>query len=95
MKIYQSMQEFPGSASSHSALVDHAAQCGRGRLFRESTCLMPLAAADQAAANEQLKSVVRKYEKTAPKLAAWLEENVSESLTAGREGSADDPASQA
>ena len=41
-------------------------------------------AADQAAANEQLQRVVRKHEKSAPKLAAWLEENVSESLTVFR-----------
>jgi len=38
-------------------------------------------AADQAAANEQLQRVVRKYEPSAPKLAAWLETNVPESLT--------------
>jgi transposase-like protein len=37
-------------------------------------------AADQTAANEQLQRLVHKYEKTAPKLAAWLEENVPESL---------------
>ena len=30
---------------------------------------------------ERLQRVVRKYEKTAPKLAAWLEANVPESLT--------------
>jgi transposase-like protein len=41
-------------------------------------------AADQAAANEQLQRVVRKYESSAPKLAAWLEENVPESLTVFR-----------
>jgi putative transposase len=41
-------------------------------------------AADQAAANEQLQRVVRKYEKSAPKLAAWMEENVPESLTVFR-----------
>jgi transposase-like protein len=39
-----------------------------------------LQAADLAAAEEQLKRVVRKYEKTAPKLAAWMEQNVPESL---------------
>ena len=39
---------------------------------------------DQAAANEQLQRVVRKYEKSAPKLAQWLEENVPESLTVFR-----------
>jgi len=36
--------------------------------------------ADQATAEAQLKSVVRKYEQSAPKLAAWMEENVPESL---------------
>jgi len=41
-------------------------------------------AADQDAANEQLQRVVRKHEKSAPKLAAWLEENVPESLTVFR-----------
>jgi putative transposase len=41
-------------------------------------------AADQAAANEQLQRVVHKYEESAPKLAAWLEENVPESLTVFR-----------
>jgi transposase-like protein len=43
-----------------------------------------LDAADQAAASEQLQRVVRKYEKSAPKLAAWMEENVPESLTVFR-----------
>jgi transposase-like protein len=43
-----------------------------------------LDAADQAAATEQLQRVVRKYEKSAPKLSAWLEENVPESLTVFR-----------
>ena len=38
-------------------------------------------AAHDDAAREQLKRVVRKHEKSAPKLAAWLEENVPESLT--------------
>jgi transposase-like protein len=38
-------------------------------------------AADQDAAQEQLQRVVRKHQKSAPKLAAWLEENVPESLT--------------
>jgi len=38
-------------------------------------------AANEDAAREQLKRVVRKHEKSAPKLAAWLEENVPESLT--------------
>lgn len=38
-------------------------------------------AADQAAAMEQLGRMVRKYEKQAPRLAAWLEENVPESLS--------------
>ena len=40
-----------------------------------------LDAPDQPAAAEQLQRVVRKYEKSAPKLAAWLETNVPESLT--------------
>jgi transposase-like protein len=43
-----------------------------------------LDAADQAAAQEQLQRVVRKYQPTAPKLAAWIEENVPESLTVFR-----------
>jgi putative transposase len=38
-------------------------------------------AGDQTAANEQLQRLVHKYEKTAPKLAAWLEENVPEGLS--------------
>ena len=41
-------------------------------------------APNQAAAEEQLERVVRKYEKTAPKLAQWMEENVPESLTVFR-----------
>jgi transposase-like protein len=41
-------------------------------------------AADQAGAHEQLQRVVRKYEKSAPKLAGWMEENVPESLTVFR-----------
>jgi transposase-like protein len=40
-----------------------------------------LDASDLPAAEDQLKRVVRKYEKTAPKLAAWMEQNVPESLT--------------
>ena len=40
-----------------------------------------LDASDVAAAEERLKRVVGKYEKSAPKLAAWLEANVPESLT--------------
>jgi len=41
-------------------------------------------AADHDAASEHLQRVVRKHEKSAPKLAAWLEENVPESLTVFR-----------
>jgi putative transposase len=41
-------------------------------------------AADAQAAQEQLKRVVSKYEKTAPKLAAWIELNVPEGLTVFR-----------
>jgi transposase-like protein len=40
-----------------------------------------LEASDQATAEEHLKRVVRKYEPLAPKLAAWMEANVPESLT--------------
>ena len=40
-----------------------------------------LDAPDLPAAEERLQRVVRKYEKSAPKLAAWLEANVPESLT--------------
>jgi transposase-like protein len=43
-----------------------------------------LDAADQSAAQEQLERVVRKYQKSAPKLATWMEENVPESLTVFR-----------
>ena len=41
-------------------------------------------AADQSAAQEHLQRVVRKYQKSAPKLAAWIGENVPESLTVFR-----------
>jgi putative transposase len=41
-------------------------------------------AADQSSAQEHLHRVVRKYEKSAPKLATWMEENVPESLTVFR-----------
>jgi putative transposase len=41
-------------------------------------------AADQSSATEQLGRVVRKYTPSAPKLAAWLEENVPESLSVFR-----------
>jgi transposase-like protein len=41
-------------------------------------------AADGEAAGAQLARVVRKYQKSAPKLAAWMEENVPESLTVFR-----------
>jgi len=40
-----------------------------------------LDAATPEAAREQLERVVRKYEPAAPKLAAWMEANVPESLT--------------
>lgn len=40
-----------------------------------------LDAPDRPAADERLQRVVRRYEKAAPKLAAWLEANVPESLT--------------
>jgi transposase-like protein len=43
-----------------------------------------LDAADEHAAGEQLGRVVRKYEKTAPKLAQWMEENVPESFAVFR-----------
>lgn len=36
---------------------------------------------DEAAAQEKLARVVRKYQSSAPKLAAWIEANVPESLT--------------
>ena len=44
-------------------------------------------AADEQAASEQLGRVVRKYEKTAPKLAAWIEANVPEGLSVFRQPS--------
>ena len=37
--------------------------------------------ADEHTAGDQLQRVVRKYQSSAPKLAAWMEENVPESLT--------------
>ena len=43
-----------------------------------------LDSADGEAAGEQLRRVVRKYEKSAPKLSAWLEENVPESFAVFR-----------
>jgi transposase-like protein len=43
-----------------------------------------LDSADEHAAREQLGRVVRKYEKSAPKLAAWMEENVPESFAVFR-----------
>lgn len=41
-------------------------------------------AADEHAANAQLKRVVRKYQESAPKLAEWMEANVPEALTVFR-----------
>ncbi|MCA9172164.1 MAG: IS256 family transposase [Planctomycetales bacterium] len=41
-------------------------------------------AADEQAADAQLKRVVLKYQKSAPKLATWIEENVREGLTVFR-----------
>jgi len=41
-------------------------------------------AANAEAAQEQLARVVRKYQKHAPKLAAWMEENIPEGLTVFR-----------
>jgi putative transposase len=43
-----------------------------------------LDSADEHAAGEQLRRVVRKYEKSAPKLSAWMEENVPESFAVFR-----------
>jgi transposase-like protein len=43
-----------------------------------------LDSADEHAAGEQLGRVVRKYEKSAPKLAEWMEENVPESFAVFR-----------
>jgi transposase-like protein len=43
-----------------------------------------LDAADEHAAGEQLGRVVRKYQKTAPRLAQWMEENVPESFAVFR-----------
>jgi transposase-like protein len=40
--------------------------------------------ADEHTAQEQLGRVVRKYQESTPKLAAWMEENVPESLTVFR-----------
>jgi putative transposase len=43
-----------------------------------------LDSADEHAASEQIRRVVRKYEKSAPKLSAWIEENVPESFAVFR-----------
>jgi transposase-like protein len=43
-----------------------------------------LDSADEHAAGEQLRRVARKYEKSAPKLAEWMEENVPESFAVFR-----------
>ena len=43
-----------------------------------------LDSADEHAAGEQLARVVRKYQKSAPKLSAWMEENVPESFAVYR-----------
>ena len=43
-----------------------------------------LESADEHAASEQLGRVVRKYQKSAPKLAEWMEENVPESFAVFR-----------
>ena len=43
-----------------------------------------LDSADEQAATEQLARVARKYEKTAPKLSAWMEQNVPESFAVFR-----------
>jgi len=43
-----------------------------------------LDSADEHAAGEQLGRVVRKYQKSAPKLAHWMEENVPESFAVFR-----------
>lgn len=41
-------------------------------------------AADHHTASEQLRRVVDKYQKSSPKLAAWMEENVPEGLSVFR-----------
>ena len=43
-----------------------------------------LDSADEHTATEQLRRVVHKYEKSAPKLAAWMEANVPESFAVFR-----------
>jgi putative transposase len=43
-----------------------------------------LDSANEHAAGEQLRRVARKYEKSAPKLSAWMEENVPESFAVFR-----------
>lgn len=43
-----------------------------------------LDSADERAAGEQLRRLVGKYQKSAPKLAEWMEDNVPESLTVFR-----------
>src|SRR4029079_888978 len=43
-----------------------------------------LDSADESAAGEQLARVVRKYQTAAPKLSAWMEENVPESFAVFR-----------
>jgi putative transposase len=43
-----------------------------------------LESATEHSASEQLSRVVRKYETTAPKLSAWMEENVPESFAVFR-----------
>jgi putative transposase len=43
-----------------------------------------LDSADEHTAGEQLRRVARKYEKTAPKLSAWMEQNVPESFAVFR-----------
>jgi transposase-like protein len=43
-----------------------------------------LDSADEHTAGEQLRRVVQKYEKSAPKLAEWMDENVPESFAVFR-----------
>jgi transposase-like protein len=71
-----------GSAASSifsrtPAITCLASPCARGR--RDLRAIFD--APDRAEADRRLDLAVRKYEKTAPKLAAWLAANVPEALT--------------
>jgi len=72
----------PGNVVSFTCCTTPWRTCHGSELKREVLDDLQgvLHSTDERTAREQLQRVTRKYEKSAPTLAAWIEENVPESL---------------